>query len=240
MLGEIGGVFLKTLTSDGKYPVQCSGNLQLRIEIQLSEKKKRNFLISLFHFWNLHQISNILKKKMIVIDKLFPKLQTLKIFLRILSQEHRFRTGFGSQHVKASQLLPKSPRKRFCHALLSFSGKLIWNMSPLVLGEMLGMLVNTWTPDSKYLVQGCENLQLSFLMQLSENQKIFSEIFVSFLQSTSNFKDFEKKKMIVIANVLPNLGTVNILVRALSKKRRFRTPFDSPHVKASEIVTKSA
>ena len=67
-------------------------------------------------------------------------------------------------------------------------------MSPLVLGEMLGMLVNTWTPDSKYLVQGCENLQLSFLMQLSENQKIFSEIFVSFLRSTSNFKDFEKKK----------------------------------------------
>ena len=41
MLGEIGGVFLKTLTSDGKYPVQCSGNLQLRIEIQLSEKKKK-------------------------------------------------------------------------------------------------------------------------------------------------------------------------------------------------------
>ena len=140
MLGEIGGVFLKTLTSDGKYPVQGSGNLQLRIEIQLSEKKKKlsDFL---FHFWNLHQISNILKKKMIVIDKLFPKLQTLKIFLRILSQEHRFRTGFGSQHVKASQLLPKSPRKRFCHALLSFSGKLIWNMSPLVLGEILGVFV---------------------------------------------------------------------------------------------------
>ena len=108
MLGEIGGVFLKTLTSDGKYPVQCSGNLQLRIEIQLSEKKK-NFLISLFHFSNLHQISNILKKKMIVIDKLFPKLQTLKIFLRILSQEHRFRTGFESEHVKASQILVKSP-----------------------------------------------------------------------------------------------------------------------------------
>ena len=41
VLGEIGGVFLKTLTSDGKYPVQGSGNLQLRIEIQLSEKKKK-------------------------------------------------------------------------------------------------------------------------------------------------------------------------------------------------------
>ena len=109
MLGEIGGVFLKTLTSDGKYPVQCSGNLQLRIEIQLSEKKKRNFLISLFHFWNLHQISNILKKKMIVIANVFPKLQTLKIFDRKLSQEYRFRTSFDSEHLKASKILVKSP-----------------------------------------------------------------------------------------------------------------------------------
>ena len=172
MLGEIGGVFLKTLTSDGKYPVQCSGNLQLRIEIQLSEKKK-NFLISLFHFSNLHQISNILKKKMIVIDKLFPKLQTLKIFLRILSQEHRFRTGFGSLHVKASQLLAKSPRDRFYHVLLSFAGKLIWNMSPLVSGEILGIFVNTLTDEGINPVQGCGNLQLPIQTQLSEKQETF-------------------------------------------------------------------
>ena len=172
MLGEIGGVFLKTLRSDGKYPVLGSWNLQLRIEIQLSGRKK-NFLISLFHFWNLHQISNILKKKMIVIDKLFPKLQTLKIFLRILSQEHRFRTGFGSQHVKASQLLAKSPRDRFYHVLLSFAGKLIWNMSPLVSGEILGIFVNTLTDQGINPVQGCGNLQLPIQMQLAEKQETF-------------------------------------------------------------------
>ena len=43
VLGEIGGVFLKTLRSDGKYPVLGSGNLQLRIEIQLSGKKEKLF-----------------------------------------------------------------------------------------------------------------------------------------------------------------------------------------------------
>ena len=43
VLGEIGGVFLKTLRSDGKYPVLGSGNLQLRIEIQLSGRKKKLF-----------------------------------------------------------------------------------------------------------------------------------------------------------------------------------------------------
>ena len=128
------------MTADGKYPRQGCRNLQLLIQMQLSEKRK-TFSMFLFHFWMLHQILNILKEKMIVIANVFPKLQTLKIFVRKLSQEHRFRTGFGSQHVKASQLLPKSPRKRFCHALLSFSGKLIWNMSPLVLGEILGVFV---------------------------------------------------------------------------------------------------
>ena len=37
-LGEILGVFLNTLTADGQYPVQGCKNLQLRIQMQLSEK----------------------------------------------------------------------------------------------------------------------------------------------------------------------------------------------------------
>ena len=42
--------------------------------------------------------------------------------------------------------------------------------------------------------------------------------------------------MIVIANLFPKLQTVKILVRPLSKKRRFRTRFDSQHVKASKML----
>ena len=62
VLGEILGVFLNTLTSDGKYHVQGCKNLQLKISMQLSEKQK-HFLKFLFHFWNLYQILNILKKR---------------------------------------------------------------------------------------------------------------------------------------------------------------------------------
>ena len=142
---------------------------------------------------NLHQILNILKKKLIVIANVFPKLQTLKIFVRKLSQQHRFRTGFASQYVKASQLLAKSPRECFCHVPLSFSGELIWNIPPLVLGEILGMFVNTLTADGMYPVQGCENFQLAIQMQLSEKQKNFSQFFDAFVESSSNFKYFEKK-----------------------------------------------
>ena len=60
-------------------------------------------------------------------------------------------------------------------------------MSPLVLGEMLEVFVNTLPVDGKYPVQGCENLQLPIQMQLSEKRKTFSEFFVPFPESTSNF-----------------------------------------------------
>ena len=66
-------------------------------------------------------------------------------------------------------------------------------MSPLVLGEILAVFVNTLTADGKYPVQGCENLQLPIQMQLSDKQNNFSQFFVPFVESSSNFEHFEKK-----------------------------------------------
>ena len=40
VLGEILGVFLKTLTSDSKYPVQGCANFQLPFQTRSSEKRK--------------------------------------------------------------------------------------------------------------------------------------------------------------------------------------------------------
>ena len=66
-------------------------------------------------------------------------------------------------------------------------------MSPLVLGEVLVVFLNRSTADGNYPVQDCENLQLAIQMQLSEKRKTFIAFFVPFLESTSNFKHFEKK-----------------------------------------------
>ena len=66
-------------------------------------------------------------------------------------------------------------------------------MSPLVISEILEVFVNTLTADDKYPVQDCENLQLLIQMQLSEKRKTFSEFFVPFLESTSNFERFQRK-----------------------------------------------
>ena len=46
--------------------------------------------------------------------------------------------------------------------------------------------------------------------------------------------------MIVIANLLRKLQPLKNLVRRLSKKQCFRTPFDSQHVKGSQTLVKSA
>ena len=71
VLGEILGVFVDKLTADGKYPIEDCENLQLPIQMHISEKGKI-FLGFLFHFMNLHQNLNILKKRMIVPANVFP------------------------------------------------------------------------------------------------------------------------------------------------------------------------
>ena len=55
------------------------------------------------------------------------------------------------------------------------------------------VFVNRLTAYGKYPVQDCENLLLPIQMQLSEKRKTFIEFFVPFLESTSNFKHFERK-----------------------------------------------
>ena len=84
VIGETLGVFLNTLTADNKYPVQDCENLRLPIQMQLCEKQK-TFSQFLLHFWNLHQILNILKEKIIVIANVFPKLHTVKNLFGTLS-----------------------------------------------------------------------------------------------------------------------------------------------------------
>ena len=137
----------------------------------------------MFHFWNLPNLLNILKQKMIVIANVFQKLQNVQNFLGSLSKKSRFRTRFDSQHVKAFQIIAKSPWERFYHVFPSFSEKLIWKMSRQLLREILRVFVNRLTADDNYPDQDCENLQLPIQMQLSEKWKTFSQFFDSFPQS---------------------------------------------------------
>ena len=127
-------------------------------------KNEKIFLNFFFHFSSLHQILNILKEKICVIGNVFPKLETVKNFVRTL----RFRKRFYSQHVKPSQILVISPWQRFYHVFSWISLKLICKMLPLVLDEILGVSVNTFTADGKYFLQDCDNLPHAIQTQLSQ------------------------------------------------------------------------
>ena len=50
------------------------------------------------------------------------------------------------------------------------------------------------TANEKYPFQDCENLSSPIQIQLSLKPKTFSEVSNQFLESTSHFKSFEKKK----------------------------------------------
>ena len=174
---------------------------------------------------------------MMVIANVFPKLQTVKTFVRPLSKHCSFRKRSDSQHVKVAQILAKSPSEHFSHLFSAIWAKLIWKISPLVLAEIFGVFVKTLPVDGKYPVEHYENLPLPIQMILSKQEKPVSQFFVKFLESTSNFKHFEQK-MMFIGNVFPKLETLKILAIALSKNRSLRIGFDTQHVKVSHIPMK--
>ena len=79
--------------------------------------KPKTFSDFFCYFWNLHQVLNILKKKMIVIATLLRTLQAVKGLVRPLSKKQCFTTPYDSQHVKASQTLVKYAGEHFHHIL---------------------------------------------------------------------------------------------------------------------------
>ena len=94
-------VFVNRLTADENYPFRYSKDLQFPIQTQISLKKTL-FLNILFHLWNLHQILNILEKKMIVIAHVFTKLKTVQTWF-----DHSLK-GAVSEHPLALNMLKSS------------------------------------------------------------------------------------------------------------------------------------
>ena len=66
--------------------------------------------------------------------------------------------------------------------------------------------MNILAADEKYPVLNRDNLTTSIQMQLSQNQKNFSDVFTTFLKSSLNFQHFETK-MTLIVFVFPKLRT---------------------------------
>ena len=157
-------------------------------------KNKKHFLSFLFHWWNLHQILNIFKKKKIVIANVFPKLVTVQYLVTPLTIERRLKTSFYSQQVKRFQTLVKSSWEHFYHIFWSLWGEMIWKISTWLKFDIIGLFANTCTADYKYHVPDCENLLFPIQVQLLKKQKAFSRFFIPCMESPSNFENFQTKE----------------------------------------------
>ena len=91
------------------------------------------------------------------------------------------------------------------------------------------------TADDKYSLLNRDNLTQPIPTQLSQKQKAFSEFFLPFSKSTLNFEHL-RNKMTFIADLFPKLRTSKNLVIYMSKKSRFKGPFDRQHGKRVETL----
>ena len=97
------------------------------------------------------------------------------------------------------------------------------------------MFVKTLTADDKYSLLNRDNLTQPIRTPLSQKHKAFSEFFLPFSKCTLNFEHFQKK-MTLVAYLFPKLRTPKNVVRYMSKKSRFKVPFDRQHGKRVQTL----
>ena len=68
-----------------------------------------------------------------------------------------------------------------------------WRKSALFKFEILGLIVNRLTTDDKYSRRNIQNLTQEIQTAVSQKQKTFSGIFITYLKSITNSKAFVKK-----------------------------------------------
>ena len=232
------GLFVNTWTADYKYPFRI-----VRICRSLFKssylKNKNHFPGFLFHLWNLHQISNIFKKKTIVIGNVFPKLATVQDLVRPLTIQRNFKTSFGSQHVKRLQTLAKCSWENLYKIFSSLWGEIIRKISPWSRFEIIGFLLTHGLQITSILFRIVRICRSLFKSSYLKNKKHF----LGFLFHWWNLRQFSnifEKKKIVIGNAFPKLATVQGLVTPLTIQRSLKTSFDSQHVKRIQTLVKSS
>ena len=110
-----------------------------------------------------------------------------------MSKKSSLRGPIDEPFGKRAQARFKSASLHLYHIYRSLSSQLSWKKSLLLTCQILGLLVNTLAAHEKYPVLNKDNLRIPIQMQLSEDQKNFSQFLAAFLKSILNFEHFESK-----------------------------------------------
>ena len=176
---------------------------------------------------------------MTIIANVFPTLRTPKNVVGEMSKKCRFTLPFNRQHGKGAQTPLKSERRDLYHIYWSLQRQMSLKESLLVIWKILRLFFNTFTADDKYSLLSRENLMQPIQMQLLQKQEAFSELFATFSKSRLKFRTFSKKKMTLIANVVPKLRIPKNVVREMCKNGCFTVPFNKQHGKHAQTLLKS-
>ena len=145
-------------------------------------KNGRLFLDFLLHFWNVHEIQKILKKRMSFLAYLYAKLLFPKEVATETSRRSYFRTPFGNQRVSGFQTPLKVARHHYYPFSPWISGKLGWKKTALLWSKILRLFVNTLNADAKYSCRNTQNFLQQLQTLLSQKRKTFSGFFIPFLK----------------------------------------------------------
>ena len=155
-----------------------------------------------------------------------------------MSKKSRFRGCIVKQDDKRAETLLKSAWQHLYKIHWSLIRDLCSKKSLLLKCQILGLLVNTLATDEKYPVLNRDNLTIPIQMILSEKRKSRSQYFHAFLKSRWNSGHFETKfdpHRFCISN---NTDSENV-VREISKKSRFRGPFEKQYCNRAQALLKS-
>ena len=130
--------------------------------------------------------------------------------------------SLDKQHGELSQTLLKSAWQHFYHIYGSIRRKLSWKNFLLVIYKILALLVNTSADEDKYSLINRDNLMQPIQMQLSKEQKTFSELFMLLFLNLDSILNIFLKNVTLIDYIFWKLQTVNNVVRQMSNKSSLR------------------
>ena len=92
--------------------------------------------------------------------------------------------------------------------------------------------------DDKYSLLNRDNLAQPIRTQLTQKQKPFYQLLLAFSEFALNLEHFEKK-VTLIADFFSKLRTPENVARYMSKRSRFKGPFDRQHGKRIQTLLRS-
>ena len=116
----------------------------------------------------------------------------LRLFVNTFTPDDKYPLVNSENLTQPIQMQLSKKLKIFSELFTGFL-KSTFNFQMQLSWKILGMFVDTLTPDNKYSLCNKDNLQQPIQMELCKKQKLLSQLPAASVKLTFNFQHFEKK-----------------------------------------------